>query len=80
MTLTRLSNLRIPALILIVIGTALGIIGSVRSGAVALSLGTATYVCIKFFQSVPRRRIELIIPLGMCLVLATVALTLPHAK
>jgi len=68
------------ALLLIVVGTILGIFGSVRTGAISLAIGTATYVTLNFIGAKPRRRIELIIPLGMCLVLVAVALTLPHAK
>jgi len=52
----------------------------VRTGAIFLALGTGTYALIKYFRSVPRRRIELFIPMGRCLVLFAVALTLPHAK
>ena len=75
-----MNRLRILSIAFILIGTTLGIFGSVRSGSIVLALGTAIYVCIKYFRSSPRRRIELIIPLGMCLVLVSVALTLPHAK
>ena len=75
-----MSRLRVVALILIVTGGTIGVFGGVRTGAIFLALGTGTYALIKYFRSVPRRRIELFIPMGLCLVLFGVALTLPHAK
>jgi hypothetical protein len=80
MKISSLKQLQYLALLMIILGTGLGIFGSVRSGALVLALGTTTFVTINYYRADIRRRIELIIPLGMCLVLITVALTLPHAK
>lgn len=73
-------QLRIVAYALIVVGVALGILGSVRSGAITLVVGATTFIFLNYFHSRPRRRIELILPIGICFVLFGVALTLPHAK
>ncbi|MEI6648036.1 MAG: hypothetical protein WCO08_00200 [Actinomycetes bacterium] len=61
-------------------GVGWGIAGSVRTGAITLSLGAMIFVLYQYFHAKVRRRIELILPVGFCLVLFAVALTLPHAK
>lgn len=80
MKVSSLNQLRYLALSMIFLGAGLGIFGSVRSGALFLALGTSAFVSINYYRAGIKRRIELIIPLGMCLVLVSVALTLPHAK
>jgi hypothetical protein len=68
------------ALISILLGVTLGIFGTVRAGALYLSLGAAIFIVLRYVQAVPRRFIELIIPLGVCAVLIGMALELPHSK
>ena len=61
-------------------GVGFGIAGSVRTGAITLSIGAMIFVLFQYYRAEIRRRIELILPVGFCLVLLIVALTLPHAK
>jgi len=61
-------------------GVGFGVSGSVRTGAITLSIGAMIFVIFQYFQAQVRRRIELILPMGFALVLFVVALTLPHAK
>ena len=65
---------------LVVIGAVLGIFGFVRSGAIALSIGSAAVTYFRFKFSKKKRRIELAVPLVLALTLFVVALTLPHGK
>lgn len=64
----------------IVIGVVLGIFGYVRSGAIAISLGSAATTYFRFKLSKKRRKIELVIPVAVAITLFVVALTLPHGK
>ena len=66
--------------LLIAIGILLGIFNVVRSGALAIAAGTGIIVITKYLRSNRHRKIELILPIGMAILLFVVALTLPHAK
>jgi len=65
---------------LIAIGVLLGIIGYVRSGAIAISVGSAAATYFRFELSKKKRKIELVIPFAVAITLFVVALTLPHGK
>ena len=64
----------------IAIGVLLGIMGYVRSGAIAISVGRAATTYFRFKFSKKKRKIELVIPLAVAITLFVVALTLPHGK
>jgi hypothetical protein len=65
---------------LVLIGLALGIAGAVRSAAILVAIGAATFTSNQFVFSNKRRKIEFILPMALALLLFVVALTLPHAK
>lgn len=75
-----IDRLRISAFALIVIGILLGIFDAVRTGALAIAVGTGIIVITKYLRSNRHRKIELILPIAMATLLFVVALTLPHAK
>ena len=75
-----IDRIRILAYVLIVIGIFLGIFDVVRTGALLVAVGTAVIATTKYLRSNRHRKIELILPVGMALLLFVVALTLPHAK
>jgi hypothetical protein len=75
-----IDRIRILAYVLIVIGIFLGIFDVVRTGALLVATGTAVIATTKYLRSNRHRKIELILPVGMALLLFVVALTLPHAK
>ena len=75
-----IDRIRIVAFILIFIGVLLGVFDAVRTGALFLSVGTIVIATTKYLRSNRHRKIELILPVGMALLLFVVALTLPHAK
>jgi hypothetical protein len=75
-----IDRIRILAYILIVIGIFLGIFDVVRTGALLVATGTAVIATTKYLRSNRHRKIDLILPVGMALLLFVVALTLPHAK
>ena len=74
------NRLQVLASILIFLGILFGIFDAVRTGALLLSVGTAVIAITKYLRSNRHRKIELILPVGMALLLFVVALTLPHAK
>ena len=74
------NRLQVLASILIFLGILFGIFDAVRTGALLLSVGTAVIAITKYLRSNRRRKIELILPVGMAALLFVVALTLPHAK
>ena len=74
------NRLQVLATILIFLGILFGIFDAVRTGALLLSVGTAVIAITKYFRSNRRRKIELILPVGMAALLFVVALTLPNAK
>jgi hypothetical protein len=73
-------RIQLLAFALIVLGIIFGIFDAVRSGALLLSIGTGIVATTKFLRSNRRRKIELILPVGMAALLFVVALTLPNAK
>jgi hypothetical protein len=75
-----IERIRILAYVLIVIGIFLGIFDVVRTGALLVATGTAVIATTKYLRSNRHRKIDLILPVGMALLLFVVALTLPHAK
>lgn len=75
-----IDRIQVLASILIVIGILFGIFDAVRTGAILLSIGTGVIATTKYLRSNRRRKIELILPVGMAALLFVVALTLPNAK
>jgi hypothetical protein len=75
-----IDRIQVLASILIVLGILFGIFDAVRTGAILLSIGTGVIATTKFLRSNRRRKIELILPVGMAALLFVVALTLPNAK
>jgi hypothetical protein len=75
-----IDRLRIAAFALIATGILLGIFNAVRTGALAIAVGTGIIVITKYLRSNRHRKIELILPIAMATLLFVVALTLPHAK
>jgi hypothetical protein len=73
-------RIQLLAFALIVLGMIFGIFDAVRTGALLLSIGTGIVATTKFLRSNRRRKIELILPVGMAALLFVVALTLPNAK
>jgi hypothetical protein len=73
-------RIQLLAFTLIVLGIIFGIFDAVRTGALLLSIGTGIVATTKFLRSNRRRKIELILPVGMAALLFVVALTLPNAK
>lgn len=75
-----IDRIRVVAYFLVVTGITLGIFDVVRTGALLVAVGTAVIATTKYLRSNRHRKIELILPVGMALLLFVVALTLPHAK
>jgi hypothetical protein len=75
-----IDRIQVLASILIVLGILFGIFDAVRTGAILLSIGTGVIATTKYLRSNRRRKIELILPVGMAVLLFVVALTLPNAK
>ena len=66
--------------ILVVIGIFLGVFGYVRTGAITISISSGAIAFLRFQRSTKKRRIELVLPIALALMLFVVALTLPHGK
>ena len=75
-----IDRIRALAFLLVFLGVIFGIFDAVRTGALLLSIGTIVIATTKYLRSNRHRKIELILPVGMALLLFVVALTLPHAK
>ncbi|CAB4601162.1 MAG: hypothetical protein F2586_00865 [Actinobacteria bacterium] len=75
-----IDRLRFSAYVIIVFGALLGIFGAVRTGAVLVAVATGVIAITKYLRSNRHRKIEVILPVGMAVLLFVVALTLPHAK
>jgi len=71
---------KLVAVGLVAIGVVVGIVGAVRSGSLFIAVGAAIYTAVQYSRSETKRKIELILPLLIALLLFVVALTLPHAK
>ena len=65
---------------IVVAGSLLAVLGFVRSGAIAISIGGFAVTYLRFKNSKMKRKIELIIPIALAVTLFVVALTLPHGK
>jgi hypothetical protein len=78
--LTYLGWKKIVSATLVAIGVVAGIAGAVRTGSVLIAVGAATYTATQYSRSETKRKIELVLPLLIALLLFVVALTLPHAK
>jgi len=68
------------SLVVITFGVALAILGTVRTGAIFLALGSAAFSYLKYQRVEVRRRIELFLPLAISCALLVVAITLPHGR
>lgn len=75
-----IDRLRLAAFGIIVFGVLLGIFNVVRTGALLIAVGAGVIAITKYLRSNRHRKIELILPVGMAILLFVVALTLPHAK
>ncbi len=75
-----IDRLRLAAFGIIIFGVLLGIFNVVRTGALLIAVGTGVIAITKYLRSNRHRKIELILPVGMAVLLFVVALTLPHAK
>jgi len=75
-----IDRIQVLAAILIVVGILFGIFDAVRTGAILLSIGTGVIATTKFLRSNRRRKIDVVLPVGMAALLFVVALTLPNAK
>lgn len=75
-----IDRLRLAAFGIIVFGVLLGIFNAIRTGALLIAVGTGVIAITKYLRSNRHRKIELILPVGMAILLFVVALTLPHAK
>jgi hypothetical protein len=73
-------EIKVGSYVAVVTGAVLGIFNVVRTGALLIALGTSLLATIAYLRSNRHRKIELILPLGVALLLFVVALTLPHAK
>jgi uncharacterized membrane protein YjjP (DUF1212 family) len=62
------------------VGILVGVAGRVATSCVIIAVATCGIVIIRFLRSQKRRKIELIVPLAIVLLLIVVALTLPHAR
>ena len=65
---------------LVVIGVTLGIFDHVRWSASLVAIGTAIYAYVQFTGAQKKRKMELVIPILVSMVLFVVALALPHAR
>jgi hypothetical protein len=75
-----IDRIQVLTSILIFLGILFGIFDAVRTGAILLSIGTGVIATTKFLRSNRRRKIDVILPVGMAALLFVVALTLPNAK
>ena len=76
----ELGSKKIFAAVAVAIGVLVGIAGAVRTGSVFIAIGASIYTAVQYSRSESKRRIELVVPLLIALLLFVVALTLPHAK
>ena len=78
--LTYLGWKKLVSATLVAIGVVVATAGAVRTGSVLIAVGAAIYTAVQYSRSDTKRKIELILPLFIALLLFVVALTLPHAK
>jgi len=74
------NQIRNFSLIIVVIGVIIGITGAVRTGSVVLSLGASAFIIDRYSQQKVKRKIELILPILICISLFGLALSLPNAR
>jgi hypothetical protein len=76
----RLDQIRRVSLIIVAIGSVIGISGAVRSGSIILSIGAAAFTLARYSQLKIKRNIELILPIMICIMLFGLAISLPNAR
>lgn len=76
----RLDQVRNISLLIVGIGLIIGISGAVRTSSIILSLGASAFTIARYSQLKVKRRIELFLPIIICILLFGLALTLPNAR
>ena len=71
---------RFLAIAFVVIGVTIGIFGAVRSGSILVAIGCALYSYNSYTSTSAKRKVELIIPVVIALLLLVLSFTLPHAR
>ena len=66
--------------LLVVIGVTIGIFGAVRSGSILVAIGCALYSYNSYTSTSAKRKVELIVPVIIALLLLVLSFTLPHAR
>jgi hypothetical protein len=66
--------------LIVVIGVTIGIFGAVRSGSIFVAIGCALYSYNSYTSTPAKRKVELIIPVVIALLLLVLSFTLPHAR
>jgi hypothetical protein len=75
-----LDQIRRFSLAVVVVGLIISISGAVRTGSIVLSLGASAFVLARHSQVKVKRKIELILPIVICIMLFVLALSLPNAR
>ena len=75
-----LDQIRRLSLIVVSIGSVIGVTGAVRTGSIILSLGASVFVLARYTQQKVKRNIELLLPIMICIMLFVLALSLPNAR
>lgn len=75
-----LDQIRRFSLAVVVIGAIIAISGAVRTGSIVISLGAASIALAKYLQLKVKRKIELILPIMISIMLFVLALSLPNAR
>ncbi len=66
--------------LIVVIGVTIGIFGAARSGSILVAIGCALYSYNSYTSTSAKRKVELIIPVVIALLLLVLSFTLPHAR
>ncbi len=66
--------------LIVVIGVTIGLFGAVRTSGILVAIGCALYAYNSYTTTEAKRKVELIIPAMVSLLLLVVSLALPHAK
>jgi O-antigen/teichoic acid export membrane protein len=75
-----LDQIRRFSLFVVLIGLVVGMTGAVRTGSIVLSLGASALVLARYTQQKVKRKIELLLPILICIMLFILALSLPNAR